>query len=117
MRCCSGLIAVMPQGTLPSEADLSLNIPILLFTLAATTLAGLLSGAVPAWYASRVDPAEALKEGGRSGTSAGSNRLAAHSGGRGVRAGAGAAGGRGVGDSQLLESDARGSGSAERIMC
>ena len=70
-----GLIAVMPDGTLPSEADLSLNLPILLFTLAATTLAGLLFGCVPAWYASRVDPAETLKEGGRSGTSVGRHRL------------------------------------------
>lgn len=70
-----GLIAVMPDGTLPSEADLSLNLPILLFTLAATTLAGLLFGCIPAWYASRVDPAETLKEGGRSGTSVGRHRL------------------------------------------
>ena len=39
-----GLIAIMPPGTLPSEADLSLNLPILFFTLAAATLAGLLFG-------------------------------------------------------------------------
>ena len=58
------LIAIMPRGTLPTEADLHLNLPILLFTLAATTLAGLLFGSAPAWYASRVDPGEALKEGG-----------------------------------------------------
>ncbi len=70
-----GLIAVMPQNTLPTEADLSLNIPILLFTLAATTLAGLLFGCIPAWYASRVDPAESLKEGGRAGAGVGRNRL------------------------------------------
>jgi putative ABC transport system permease protein len=70
-----GLIAAMPQGTLPTEANLTLNIPILLFTLLATTLAGLLAGSVPAWYASRVDPGEALKEGGRTGTSAGKHRL------------------------------------------
>jgi putative ABC transport system permease protein len=70
-----GLVAAMPQNTLPSEANLSLNIPILLFTLAAATIAGLLFGCVPAWYASRVDPAEALKEGGRSGSGVGRNRL------------------------------------------
>src|ERR1017187_856941 len=70
-----GLIAVMPPNTLPSEADLRLNFPILLFTLAATSVAGLLFGCAPAWYASHVDPAEALKEGGRSGTGAGRNRL------------------------------------------
>ncbi|HUD14149.1 MAG TPA: ABC transporter permease [Terracidiphilus sp.] len=69
------LVAVMPPNTLPSEADLSLNLPVLLFSLAASTLAGLLFGCAPAWYATRVDPAEALKEGGRSGTGAGRQRL------------------------------------------
>src|ERR1700678_378822 len=70
-----GLIAMMPEGTLPNEADLRLNVPILLFTLAATMLAGILAGLAPAWYASRIDPAEALKEGGRTGTSAAKHRL------------------------------------------
>jgi predicted permease len=70
-----GLIAVMPEGTLPSEADLTLNFPILLFTLGATTLAGLLFGCIPAWLASRVDPAETLKEGGRTGTGVARHRL------------------------------------------
>ncbi|HEX3435888.1 MAG TPA: ADOP family duplicated permease, partial [Pseudacidobacterium sp.] len=70
-----GLIAVMPEGTLPNEANLHLNVPILLFTLAATTIAGALFGCIPAWYASRVDPAETLKEGGRTGTSMGRHRL------------------------------------------
>jgi predicted permease len=70
-----GLIAVMPRDTLPNEANLQLNIPILLFALGATTLAGLLAGCAPAWYASRVDPGETLKEGGRTGTSVGKHRL------------------------------------------
>jgi predicted permease len=69
------LIASMPRNTLPSEADLSLNLPILLFTFAASTLAGLLFGCAPAYFATRVDPADALKEGGRSGTGAGRHRL------------------------------------------
>lgn len=69
------LIAIMPLNILPIEADLSLNLPILLFTVAATTLAGLLFGSAPAWYASRIDPGEALKEGGRSGIGAGRHRL------------------------------------------
>ncbi len=69
------LIATMPPHTLPIEADLRLNLPILLFTIAATTLAGLLFGSAPAWYASRIDPGETLKEGGRSGMGAGRHRL------------------------------------------
>jgi predicted permease len=70
-----GLVAAVPEGTLPSEADLSLNLPILLFTLLATTLAGFLFGCAPAWYASRVDPAESMKEGGRAGMGAGHHKL------------------------------------------
>jgi len=73
--CLRTLIAVMPPNTLPSEADLSLNIPILLFSLLASTLSGLLFGCLPAWYATRVDPGEALKEGGRSSSSSGRHRL------------------------------------------
>ncbi|MFZ0745485.1 MAG: ABC transporter permease [Terracidiphilus sp.] len=69
------LVVMIPRNTLPSEADLTLNLPILLFSLAASTLAGLLFGCAPAWYATRVDPADALKEGGRSGTGAGRHRL------------------------------------------
>jgi putative ABC transport system permease protein len=60
---------------LPSEADVRLSIPVLLFTLAATTLAGILFGYAPAWSASRVDPNEALKESGRAGAGAGKCRL------------------------------------------
>ena len=69
------LISVMPPDTLPSEADLSLNVPVLLFTLLATTLAGVMFGSAPAWYASRVDPNEALKAGGRAAIGAGRHRL------------------------------------------
>jgi predicted permease len=69
------IMAKMPPYTLPSEAEVGLNVPVLLFTLAATTIAGILFGCAPAWHASRVDPNETLKEGGRSGTSAGRHRL------------------------------------------
>jgi putative ABC transport system permease protein len=69
------MMAKMPPYTLPSEADVTLNIPVLLFTLLATTVAGILFGCAPAWHASRVDPNETLKEGGRSGTSAGRHQL------------------------------------------
>jgi putative ABC transport system permease protein len=70
-----GLIAAMPEGTLPTEADLRLNFPILIFTVAATTLAGLLFGCAPAWFASRIDPGETLKEGGRTGSGKGRHWL------------------------------------------
>lgn len=64
------LVTRLPPNQLPSEAEIALNLPVLLFTLAATTAAGALFGCVPAWHASRIDPNESLKEGGRAGMSA-----------------------------------------------
>jgi putative ABC transport system permease protein len=70
-----GLVAVIPEGTLPAEASLQLDLPVLAVTLVATMLCGLLFGCAPAWYASRVDPGEALKDGGRTGTGGSHNRV------------------------------------------
>jgi putative ABC transport system permease protein len=70
-----GLVAVMPPHAFPAEADVRLNAPVLLIMLATASLAGMLSGCAPAWYASRLDPAGALKEGGRSGIGLGRSRL------------------------------------------
>lgn len=69
------IVAIMPAGTLPSEVSLQLDLPVLAVTLAATIFAGVLSGCAPAWYASRVDPAASLKEGGRAGAGKGHHRL------------------------------------------
>jgi predicted permease len=68
------IIALIPQYTLPSEADVTLNIPVLLFTMAATMLAGILFGCVPAFQAARLNLNDTLKEGGRSG-GAGKHRV------------------------------------------
>ena len=70
-----GLIAVMPRSALPPEADLRLNVPILLTMLGTTGLAGVLFGCAPAWFASRLDPAGVLKESGHSGIGVGRQRL------------------------------------------
>jgi putative ABC transport system permease protein len=70
-----GLAATMPQGTLPGEAALQLDIHVLTVALAATILSGILFGCAPAWYATRVDPNDSLKEGGRAGTGAGRHGL------------------------------------------
>jgi putative ABC transport system permease protein len=69
------ILGIVPDGILPSEANFQLDSHVLLVALAATTFAGILFGSLPAWYASRVDPGESLKDGGRSGTSAGSHKL------------------------------------------
>jgi putative ABC transport system permease protein len=68
------LMANMPFD-LPSEADIRLSLPVLLFTVMAATLAGVAFGCAPAWQASKVNPNEILKEGGRTGTGAGKYRL------------------------------------------
>ena len=61
--------AVMPPvGTMiPSEANIRLSIPVLIFTIVVTALAGLLFGSAPAWQATRLDLNEVLKLGGRTG--------------------------------------------------
>src|SRR6202042_3517634 len=46
------------------------NIPVLLFTVVATLLAGILFGSVPAWQAARMNLNDVLKEGGRSAVGA-----------------------------------------------
>ena len=69
------LVARLPPNYLPSEADIGLNLPVLWFSLAATTAAGALFGCVPAWHASHIDPNESMKAGGRAGTSLVRHRL------------------------------------------
>jgi putative ABC transport system permease protein len=61
--------------SLPSEADIRLSLPVLLFTFSASLLAGVLFGCSPAWRASSLNVNETLKEGGRSGSDRGHQRL------------------------------------------
>ena len=65
-----GIEAVMPPvGTmLPSEANIRISVPVLLFTIGVSTLAGLLFGVAPAWQATRFDLNDVLKRGGRTGS-------------------------------------------------
>jgi putative ABC transport system permease protein len=69
------IVALLPPFTLPSEADVRLNIPVLLFTLAATMFAGVLFGCVPAFQAARLNLNDTLKEGGRTGVTGGKHRV------------------------------------------
>jgi putative ABC transport system permease protein len=70
-----GLVAAIPPDSLPPEADVQLNIPVLLIMLAVTTLSGVLLGSIPSWVAARMDLVEVLKEGGRAGTGSGRHKL------------------------------------------
>jgi putative ABC transport system permease protein len=73
--CVKAILALMPAYTLPSEADVSLNIPVLLFTMAATMLAGVLFGCAPAVQAMHLNLNDTLKEGGRGGVGVTKNRI------------------------------------------
>ena len=70
------ILALMPPFTLPSEADVRLSVPVLLFTLAATMLSGILFGCAPAFQAMGLNLSDALKEGARgSGEGKGRHRV------------------------------------------
>lgn len=59
------VVAIIPPGTIPDESQISLNIPVLLFTLALSLLTALLFGLAPAIQAARTDMAGALRSSGR----------------------------------------------------
>jgi putative ABC transport system permease protein len=69
------VMAIIPPSIVTSEADIEIRLPILLFSLITTVVAALGFGSAPAWRAADSDPNDALKEGGRSGTSAGTHSL------------------------------------------
>jgi putative ABC transport system permease protein len=69
------IAAIMPPFTLPSEADLRLNLPVLFFSLAASIVSGVLFGCAPAWQTARLNLSDTLKETGRSAVSGGRHRL------------------------------------------
>ena len=61
---------VAKQLPIPRLESVSLDTPVLLFTLGATIISGLAFGLVPAVTAARTTLTDAMKEGGRGGTSA-----------------------------------------------
>ena len=69
------IVALIPPFTLPSEADIRVNLPVLFFSLVATLLAGVLFGCAPAWQTARLNLSDVLKESGRSAVSAGRHGL------------------------------------------
>jgi putative ABC transport system permease protein len=69
------ILSILPPYTLPSEADMRLSQPVLLFTLAVATASGIVFGCVPAWQATRLNLSDTLKESARSAFSGGRHRL------------------------------------------
>ncbi|HEV2447171.1 MAG TPA: ABC transporter permease, partial [Candidatus Sulfopaludibacter sp.] len=60
-----GIIAMVPPNTIPDEAQIALNVPVLLFTLGVSIGAALLFGMAPALHLSGRDILTPLKEAGR----------------------------------------------------
>ncbi|HEU0173138.1 MAG TPA: ABC transporter permease [Blastocatellia bacterium] len=65
-----GLIAALPEGLLPSVAEIKVDWRVLVFAFGAAIVTGLLFGLAPAWQSRRVDVNSTLKEGGNKGGSA-----------------------------------------------
>jgi putative ABC transport system permease protein len=60
-----GVKGLMPQGLFPSEADIRLNIPVLVFSLGVAVLTAIIFGLVPALQTVKKNMAEPLKDSGR----------------------------------------------------
>ena len=69
-----GILAQLPPFFLPPQAEVGVDLRVTLFLGALTLLTGIAFGIFPALQASRRDPVEALKEGGR-GTAGSRRRL------------------------------------------
>ena len=67
------LVAAIPEGLIPREAVIRLNLPVLLFSLGAASLTAILCGLVPALKTARKDLVDPLKDSGK-GTSGGFRR-------------------------------------------
>jgi putative ABC transport system permease protein len=73
------ILAIVPPDSIPDEAQVALNRPVLLFTLGVSFVTALLFGLAPALHASRGQLVTALKESGR-GIGAGFRRVSASGG-------------------------------------
>jgi predicted permease len=62
------IMALVPPDTLPSEADVRMSVPVLLFTLSVSILSGVLFGCAPAWQVTTPNLSDVLKQAGRSTT-------------------------------------------------
>jgi putative ABC transport system permease protein len=60
------IVALMPPYTLPSETEITLSVPVLLFALGVCGVSGALSGCASALQAAGANLSDTIKEGGRS---------------------------------------------------
>jgi predicted permease len=69
------LVALLPEELLPFFVKIELDSSALIFTLVISIVTALFVGLIPALRTSSIDLDQSLKEGGKSGTSAGMQRL------------------------------------------
>ena len=75
------IVVLLPEFSIPTEADIRLNVPVLLFSMAATIHGGsACAGARPRGRFRSWNLSDTLKEGGRSGRAAGRHGLRRGSG-------------------------------------
>lgn len=59
------ILTLVPPNTIPDESEITINLPVLLFTVAISALTAVVFGLAPALHASRRDVANPLRESGR----------------------------------------------------
>jgi predicted permease len=70
------VVALLPADSIPPEAVIAINIPVLCFAVAISVLTGIFFGMAPAFQLARQDQSAFLKDAGRgSDTASGTNRL------------------------------------------
>jgi predicted permease len=75
-QSAKAVVALMPFRSIPHEAVIGLNWPVLWFAFAVSVMTGIVFGLAPALQISKRDQSQYLKEGGRGASvSAGSRRL------------------------------------------
>ncbi|MGA3025587.1 MAG: ABC transporter permease [Bryobacteraceae bacterium] len=60
-----GLVSIIPPGAIPAEADIRMNLAVLLFALAAAVVTSLIFGTIPALYATKRDLNDILRDTGK----------------------------------------------------
>ena len=68
-----GLVAAIPEGLIPREAVIRLNVPVLVFSLAVAALTAVVFGLVPALQTAKKDLVDPLRDSGK-GTTGGFRR-------------------------------------------
>lgn len=69
------LLTVLQPPNLPRLVELGVSAQVLMFAAAAAAFTSLVFGLAPAYYASRANVTDLLKEGGRAGTTVGARRV------------------------------------------